>query len=63
MTGATSGTGTTYPSGAPEFAPVFFTFLSGVCVFQCCQITRLHVFSSVLWCSLRFPRERCSVSL
>ena len=39
---------TAYPSEALEFDPVLFPCLSGVRVVQCCQITCLHVFSSVL---------------
>ena len=35
--------------------PCFLTYLSGIRVVQCCQITCLFVFSSVLWCPLRFP--------
>ena len=41
---------TAYPSEALEFDPVLFTCLSGVRVVQCCQITCLRVFSSVLRC-------------
>jgi hypothetical protein len=37
--------------------PPFLICLIGVRVVQCCQITGLHVFSSVLWCTLRFPRN------
>ena len=48
----TSGTGTLYPSGAPELAPIFFTW-QGLCS-SSCQITCLHVFSSVLWCRYDF---------
>jgi len=42
-------------SGAPDFALFFLTYLSGIRVVQCCQITCLFVFSSMLWCQLRFP--------
>jgi hypothetical protein len=48
----TSGTGTTYPFRAPELAPICFTWW-GLCS-SSCQITCLHVFSSVLWCCYDF---------
>jgi len=38
-------------------SPPLFTCLNGVRVVQCCQISSLHVFSSVLLCSLRFLRK------
>ena len=33
----------------------FFTCLCGVRVVQCCHLTCLRIFSSVLWRTLRFP--------
>jgi len=42
------GVGTAYPARAPEFATRFYLSL-------CCQITCLHVFSSMLWCKPQFP--------
>ena len=48
----TSGTGTIYPFGAPELAPICFTWW-GLCS-SSCQITCLHIFSSVLWCCYDF---------
>ena len=47
MTGATSGTGTTYPSGAPAFAPVCLLFLVGFVFFN---VVKLHVFTFVVPC-------------
>ena len=47
MTGAPSGTGTTYPSGAPVFAPVCLLFLVG---FVFCNVVKLHVFTFVVPC-------------
>ena len=37
--------------------PRFLTCLIWVRVSNCCEITCLHVFSSVLLCPLRFPRK------
>ena len=48
---------TANPPGELELTAVFFTCLSGVAVVQCCQVTYLHVFSSVLWYRIRFPRK------
>ena len=53
MTGVTSVAGATYPSGAPEFAPIFLLTSVGLML----SITCFHVFSSVLWFTLRFPRK------
>ena len=47
MTGATSGTGTTYPSGAPAFAPVCLLFLVGFVFFN---VVKLHVFTFLVPC-------------
>jgi hypothetical protein len=45
--GATNGTGNAYPSGAPEFAPVCFTCLSGSLVLH---VVRLLVFTFLVPC-------------
>ena len=43
---------------------VFYNCLSGICVIHVAKLTCLHVFSSVLWCSLRFLRKKiCSIHL
>ena len=44
-------------------SPRIFSSLSVVRVVQCCQVTRLHVFSSLLWYPLRFCVKRCSIRL
>ena len=52
MTDATSGTGTVYPSGAPEFTPVFFWFFCEVRVaqlFVLCVVFCRSLFVSVLF--------------
>ena len=49
-----------------EYLPssVFFVVFVWFVFCSCCQITGLHVFSSVLWCPLRFPLKKwCSISL
>ena len=51
MTGDTSGAGTAYP-WSPLLLPQFSVGLILCCSF--CQITRLHIFSCVLWCLLWF---------
>jgi len=47
------GAGTAYPSEAPEFIS---GFQWGLC-WSCHPISRLHVFSSVFRCPVRFMRE------
>ena len=50
--GATSGAGTAYTSGAPEFASVFTTCISGVHVVH---TVKLHIFTFlVLCCDIRY---------
>lgn len=51
--GDRSGTGTAYPSGAPEFVPPLE--LGSCCSF--CLITSLRIFSSVVWRQLRISRK------
>ena len=51
-TGATCGARITYPSKAPEFAPVFFSCLSGVRVVL---VGNLHINTFLV--PLRFPRK------
>jgi len=54
--GTTCGVGIAYPSGASEFAPcLHLSYWCSCC--WCCQITRVHVFRSVVWCPLLFPRK------
>ena len=52
--GDTSGVWTAYTSEGSEFAHSFNVV--NHCSF--CSITCLHVFSSVLWCQLRFLRKK-----
>ena len=47
-TGSTSGTGTAYPSGAPQFTPIF----SGVCVTRSLDLCVLQI----VFCPFSFDR-------
>ena len=55
MTGATSGAGTVYPSGAPEFTP----FFSGVCVTRSLVLSVCFVDRYLSFCTFSF--DHCVV--